>query len=81
MDLIKCPSHQEEYQLYIVTTKGYLKALYVPFQVICLFEVDDLQLNTLVYVDAVSSHYEHLIIYRVLGSWYPFNLFKIKINL
>lgn len=80
MDLMKCSSHQEEYQLYIVTTKGYLKALYVPFQVISLLLVDDLQVDTIVYVEAVSSHHEHQIIYRVLGNWYPYNLFRIKVS-
>lgn len=80
MDLIKCSSHEEEYQFYIVTTNGYLKALYIPFQVICLIEVDDLKLNTIVYVEAVSTHLKHIVIYRVLGRWYPFNQFKIKIQ-
>lgn len=80
MDLLKCSSHSEECQLYVITSKGYMKSLYVPFQVRCLMEVGGLQANTCVYVEAVSSHYEHKIIFRVLGNWHPFNQFKIKIH-
>lgn len=56
MDLQKCTSHSEEYLLCIVTNKGFLKILYVPFQVICVQSTDILELNVIFYVEALSAH-------------------------
>ena len=80
MNLIKSSNHLEEYSMYIITPKGNLKKLKVPFQVRCLIENQCFKINTFIYVDAISAHQNHIIIYRVLGKWYPFNHFKIKIN-
>lgn len=80
MDLIKSSNHLEEYSLYIVTPKGGLKELKVPFQVQCLIPNKYFKINSFIYVEAVSLHQNHFIIYRILGKWYPFNQFKIKIN-
>lgn len=80
MNLIKCTSHNEEYQLYVVTLKGYLRVLYVPFQVMCLAENLNLKLGNYMYVEAISIHKEHILIYRILGYWYPYNQFNIKIK-
>lgn len=80
MNLIKSSNHLEEYNLYIITPKGNLRALKIPFQVRCLTADYSFKLNTFLYVEAVSAHKNHVIIYRILGNWYPFNHFKIKIK-
>jgi len=79
MNLIKSENHHEEYLLYVITPKGDLKTLKVPFQVKCITNNYSFKISSFLYVEALSIHKNHILIYRILGNWYPFNDFKIKI--
>ena len=80
MDLNKSPNHQEEYILTVITDKGHLRALQVPFQVKCLKDLVNCKNGSYVYVEAIAGHHQCILIYRILGNWHPYNLFQIKIR-
>ena len=73
-------SYYNERSLMIITSSGRLKQLFVPFQVRCQQTVSIIKNNTLVYVDAVSEHPDHKIMYRILGEWLPYGSFHLVIK-
>jgi hypothetical protein len=55
-------------------------------KILCLLQVKDAQAigiikeGTIVYVEAVSQHIEHKIMYRVLNQWVPYYYFQLVIQ-
>lgn len=66
----------DENTLVVVTQKGFLRLLYVPFQVSS--NESDKHAKRFAYVEAVKQHPQDLIVYRIMGKWYKYNLFIIK---
>lgn len=77
MDNFKNLNYFDEYSILVITEKGFLKLLHVPFQVRCIQNTDGIKANTLVFVDAVKSHQTEMIMYRILKVWIPYNYFKL----
>lgn len=73
-------SFYDERTLLLITRKGVLRKLEVPFQVRMVQDVGIIKEGTLVYVEAVAQHKEHKIMYRVLNQWIPYNNFQLIIQ-
>ncbi len=80
MNKINYPNQESYKSALFITGKGKLTTIYCPFRVICVMPVNDIPLDTWVYVDAVVSHPEYIIAYLILNDYYPYNCFYLPIN-
>lgn len=65
-------SFYDERTLLLVSRRGVLRKLEVPFQVRMVQDVGIIKEGTLVYVEAVAQHREHRIMFRILNQWIPY---------
>jgi hypothetical protein len=70
-------SFYDERTLLLITRRGVLRQLHVPFQVKAVQAVGIIKEGTIVYVEAVAQHREHKIMYRVLNQWIPYYKFLL----
>ena len=73
-------SFYDERTLLLITRRGVLRQLHVPFQVKAVQAVGIIKEGTIVYVEAVAQHKENKIMYRVLNQWVPYYYFKLIIK-
>ena len=73
-------SFYDERTLLLITRRGVLKQLHVPFQVKASQAIGIIKEGTIVYVEAVAKHKEHKIMYRVLNQWIPCYNFQLIIQ-
>jgi hypothetical protein len=73
-------SFYDERTLLLITRRGVLRQLHVPFQVKAAQAIGIIKEGTIVYVEAVAQHKEHKIMYRVLNQWIPYYNFQIIIQ-
>ena len=73
-------SFYDERTLLLITRRGVLRQLHVPFQVKAAQAVGIIKEGTIVYVEAVAQHKEHKIMYRVLNQWVPYYYFHLIIQ-
>jgi hypothetical protein len=62
--------------LLVVNPSGKLRRLFVPIAVKCVTEINIIRKGSTVFIEEIAEHYQHKIIYRVLGKWYPHKYFK-----
>ncbi len=72
--------YHNEQTLMLVSNKGILRELKVPFQVKAVQPIGIIKTGTLVYVEAVAQHQQFKIMYRVLNQWMPYQYFLIVIE-
>jgi hypothetical protein len=70
-------SFYDERTLLLITRRGVLRQLHVPFQVKAVQAVGIIKEGTIVYVEAVAQHKEHRIMYRILNQWIPYYKFLL----
>ena len=63
--------------LLVVNQHGKLRRLHVPIAVRTLVDVGALKMGAHVYVEEISSHKRHRIVYRIFNSWYPHYYFRL----
>lgn len=63
--------------LFLINSKGQLKVLFTPFQVLCIEDVHVIKKGTIVYVEAVLLKNKVGFVYVINGFEYPFYNFKI----
>ncbi len=73
-------SFYDERTLLLVSRRGVLRQLHVPFQVKAVQAIGIIKEGTIVYVEAVAQHKEHKIMYRVLNQWIPYCNFQLIIQ-
>lgn len=73
-------SFYDERTLLLVSRRGVLRQLHVPFQVKAVQAIGIIKEGTIVYVEAVAQHKEHKIMYRVLNQWIPYYNFQLIIQ-
>jgi hypothetical protein len=73
-------SFYDERTLLLITRRGVLRQLHVPFQVKAVQAIGIIKEGTIVYVEAVAQHKEHKIMYRVLNQWIPYYNFQLIIQ-
>jgi hypothetical protein len=72
--------YHNEQTLMLVSKKGILRELKVPFQVKAVQPIGIIKIGTLVYAEAVTQHQQFKIMYRVLNQWMPYQYFLIVIE-
>jgi hypothetical protein len=63
--------------LLVVSPSGKLRRLFVPIMVKCIRGVNIIRQGSTVYVEEIAEHPKCKLMYRVLGSWYSFEYFRI----
>ena len=66
--------------LLVVNPQGFLRVLYTPFRVLCINPVDNIRLNTWVYVDEVFSSKQDELIYLIYGNTYSYKDFEVQVK-
>jgi len=66
--------------VFVVSQAGILKCLYAPFRVICIKPVDNIGLNTQVYVEAVIGTTNGGLLYIIFQKPIPHSNFQIVIR-
>lgn len=77
MSVYKKLSYHDQETLFLVSNKGRLRKLTVPFQVRCIRPIGAIKIYTKVYVEAVAEHQHEKILYRILNQWIPYHHFQL----
>ncbi len=72
--------YYDSFSIAVINPSGKLRRLYTPFIVKCVSSIDDIQENSLVYVDEVFKDPDDLLLYKIGGNIYGYTNFEIKIN-
>ena len=70
----------DERSLLVVTAKGQMRQLFVPFNVQVLRDTAYFKENSWVVVEAIRQHPQHMLLFRVFNHWWPYYLFKIDVK-
>ena len=65
--------------LLVINPIGQMRQLFVPFKVQVIQPIGYFKIGTWVVVEEVMPHDKHIIIYRILDLWVPYNCFKISV--
>ena len=72
--------YYDSFSVAVINTKGQIRRVYCPFIVKCMKTVDDIQENSVVYVDQVFKDPDDLLTYLIGGNLYPYSNFRISIK-
>ena len=70
----------DERSLLVVTVKGQMRQLFVPFNVQVLRDTAYFKENSWVVVEEIRQHPQHMLLFRVFNHWWPYYLFKIDVK-
>lgn len=70
----------DSYSILLINPKGRMRRLYTPFRVACIEAVDDLFVNTLLFVDEIFEDPDDRLLYKINGNLYAYKHFTITIN-
>jgi DNA repair protein RadC len=77
---VNVPKLQDPKSLLVVSSKGQMRQLFVPFRVECIHPVEHIRLNTHVFVEGVFLHRKYILIYFINQRLYPYFHFRIPLN-
>jgi hypothetical protein len=63
--------------LFVVSNKGEMKRLYAPIKVKSITPLENMPVNSTLYIEEIQSHNKYLLIYRIFTHWYPYSCFRI----
>jgi hypothetical protein len=66
--------------LLVVNQLGLIRVLYTPFRVQCIEPIDQIRLNTWVYVEEVFSSPKDELVYLIYGHSYSYKNFRVQVN-
>lgn len=72
--------YYDSYSILVLNKRGLLRRLYTPFRAICSESVEDLQVDTKVYVDEVFPDEDCRLLYKIGGNLYPYFNFRILMD-
>jgi hypothetical protein len=72
--------YYDSFSVAVINTKGQIRRVYCPFIVKCMKTVDDIQENSVVYVDQVFKDPEELLTYLIGGNLYPYSNFRVTVK-
>jgi hypothetical protein len=72
--------YYDSFSIAVINPNGELRRIYCPFIVKCKKQVENIQENSMVYVDQVFKDPDDLLTYLIGGNLYPFSYFRISIN-
>ncbi len=73
-------SYYDSYSILIVNQWFKLRRLYTPFRVICIEPIEQIQVNSSLYVDEVFEDPDDKLLYKINGNLYSYKHFSIRIN-
>ena len=75
------PSQNIEYlsphNLLVISEIGKIKQLHTPIKAICIKPIGDIGENTTIYIDAIGTHKDCRICYRIYQKWFPYYCFRL----
>jgi len=72
--------YHDSFSIAVINPNGELRRIYCPFMIKCQRQVDNIQENSMVYVDQVFKDPDDLLTYLIGGNQYPYSFFRISIN-
>jgi hypothetical protein len=66
--------------LMVVNSSGKMRQLFTPFLVEVIAPTSQLHVSSWVMVEEVQEHREHRIVYRVGRHWWPYSVFKLRVD-
>lgn len=72
--------YYDTFSIAVINPSGKMRRLYCPFLVKCVNNIDEINENSIVYVDQVFKDPDDLLTYLIGGNLYPFSFFRIYIN-
>lgn len=70
--------HFDQESILVLTHKGVIRRLYCPFLVKCVNTIDDIQEETVCYVDRIYDDPDDRILYLIGGNLYAYHCFLIQ---
>lgn len=70
---------QDPKSVLVVSDKGLLRQLFVPFRVQCVIAHERIPVDSYVFVDAVFLHRKYLLLYWINQTLIPYHHFTINI--
>ena len=72
--------YYDTFSIAVINPSGKMRRLYCPFIVKCVNNIDEIQENSIVYVDQVLKDPDYLLTYLIGGNPYPYSNFRISIK-
>lgn len=72
--------YYDTFSIAVINPSGKMRRLYCPFPVKCVNDIDQIQENSIVYVEQVFKNPDDLLTYLIGGNIYPYSFFRISIN-
>jgi hypothetical protein len=66
--------------LLVIKPNGKIRQLFTPFNAQVLQNTEHFIENGWVVVEEIRQHPKHILIYRVINQWWPYNIFKIDVR-
>jgi hypothetical protein len=70
--------YYDSFSIAVINPNGELRRIYCPFMVKCKRQVDNIQENSMVYVEEVCSNVNGLLFYRIGLLFYKYDDFSLK---
>ena len=72
--------YYDTFSIAVINPSGKMRRLYCPFLVKCVNDIDEIQENSIVYVDQVFKDPDDLLTYLIGGNLYLYSFFRISIK-
>ena len=72
--------YYDTFSIAVINPSGKMRRLYCPFLVKCVNDIDEIQENSIVYVDQVFNDPDDLLTYLIGGNLYPYSNFRVTVN-
>lgn len=71
---------QSTNSILVVNPQGHMRELFCPFRVCCIKAVDNIRVNSWIWVDKVSFASNVKLLYQIHGNLYQYSHFAIQIS-
>jgi hypothetical protein len=72
--------YYDSFSVAVINSKGQIRRVYCPFIVKCISDIDNIKVNSDVFVEEISTNAKGQLYYRVGILFYKYSNFQIKIN-
>jgi hypothetical protein len=72
--------YYDSFSIAVINPCGKIRRLYCPFLVKCIHAIDEIEENSIVYVEQVFKDPDDLLSYMIGDTLYPYSNFRISIN-
>jgi hypothetical protein len=64
----------------VINHTGKIRQLFTPFKVQVLQDTNHFKEKSWVVVEEIIQHPQHILLYRVINSWWPYFIFKLDVR-